>query len=315
MGYVGIALNAGSLIAPFLGGIVFAKCGYNAVFGLIIGIVGLDILLRLMMKEEPAATLEPGLSSKDMEAGIVVTVTVTEDDSSSTTDLIQPNTQRSSTIPRLYRLPRILRLFLSKRMAVTLWGTMVLAAIFSGFQTVLPLMVNSTFGWNATGGGLIFLPLSFPAVFGPIVGKFTDRCGGRWFAVAGFLLLSVSLILLRLVGHDSISQKALLCLLLTLIGCCMALILEPVFAEITHGATQLDQEDKDAGLDVRGSYSQAYALFNMAWASGNAIGPLWSGFVMDAAGWNTMSLSLGVLAGASSLPVALWCGGWLLKRQ
>ena len=57
MGYVGIALNAGTLVAPLLGGVIFAKSGYNAVFGLIIAVVGVDILLRLFMKEQKASRL------------------------------------------------------------------------------------------------------------------------------------------------------------------------------------------------------------------------------------------------------------------
>ena len=52
MGYVGIALNAGSILAPLLGGIVFAKAGYDAVFGLVTGVVVLDILLRVLMVEK-----------------------------------------------------------------------------------------------------------------------------------------------------------------------------------------------------------------------------------------------------------------------
>ena len=55
MGYVGLALNAGTVIAPLLGGVVFARRGYNAVFAMTFGLIALDILLRVTMIERHVA--------------------------------------------------------------------------------------------------------------------------------------------------------------------------------------------------------------------------------------------------------------------
>lgn len=313
MGYVGIALNAGTFIAPLLGGVLFAKSGYDAIFGLIVAVVGVDIFLRVVMKERSPLTeivvlsktassstldLEKAPSMARVDVPIITSTGVT--DSSST-------------------LPAILRLCCSVRFLATLWATLVLAATFSGFQTVLPLMVHDTFHWSSIGGGLVFLPLTFPALFGPLVGKLTDRfpSSGRYFAASGFLIMCVSLVILRLVEKDLPDQKALLCVLLVLIGSCMTLALEPLLAEITGGATRLDAGDAAAGQGIgkTGSYGQAYALFNMAWAGGNCVGPLWAGFIIEQAGWKTMTWSLGLLSGVTAVPVLLWCGGWLLGRR
>ena len=130
-----------------------------------------------------------------------------------------------------------------------------------------------------------------------------------------FLIMCISLVLLRLVEQDRPDQKALLCILLVLIGSCMTLALEPLLAEITGGATRLDAEDAAAGVIGTGSYGQAYALFNMAWAGGNTVGPLGAGFIIEQAGWKTMTWPLGLLSGVTAVPVLLWCGGWFFSKR
>ena len=43
------------MIAPLLGGVVLAKAGYNAVFGMTFGIIEVDIVLRLLLIERTIA--------------------------------------------------------------------------------------------------------------------------------------------------------------------------------------------------------------------------------------------------------------------
>ena len=311
MGYVGIALNAGSLVAPFLGGIVYAKCGYNAVYGLIVAIIVFDILLRAIMVEQK-------IESKPTTTDIYIELEAAKPSKTIAVDEASITSEATLVPAAPSKIPAIIRLICSTRFCVTLWGVMVNAAVFSGFQATLALFVHNTFGWDATGGGLIFIPLSLPAVFGPVIGRFTDRYGGRWFAVSGFLLFGISLVLLRFVEENTTSQKALLCVLLVMVGSCMALNLEPLFAEITYGATRLEKEDAAAGVNVDekvGYYGSAYAWFNIAWASGNFIGPLMAGMIMEAAGWKTMTWALGLLGGVSAIPVGLWCGGWYFAKR
>src|ERR1051326_8098006 len=70
MGYVGIALSLGLLLAPLLGGIAFDRGGYNAVFAMCYGLVGLDIIMRLLLieKKEAARWLAAELPRADPEA-------------------------------------------------------------------------------------------------------------------------------------------------------------------------------------------------------------------------------------------------------
>ncbi|SMQ51844.1 unnamed protein product [Zymoseptoria tritici ST99CH_3D7] len=321
MGYIGIALNMGSLVAPMVGGVVFAQAGYNAVFGVVTAVVGLDILFRLIMKEKtPSETTSVAPLQDDLESGspdikekekTVVTIeTISQSSSPSTSTL-----DLTTTTPSRRHLPPVIRLLNSLRFCVAIWGVFVISCVFSAFQAVLPMAVKTVFGWNSTGSGLIFLPLSLPALLGPIVGRMTDRYGGRWFATAGFVLLGIAVTMLRAVEYNSRSQQVLLCVLLFLCGCCMTLVLEPLAAEVTHGAARLDAKDKEMGIESAGSYGQSYALFNMAWAAGNSTGPVWGGILLDAAGWNAMALSLGLLGFLSAVPVALCLDGWMFEKK
>ncbi|OQO10838.1 hypothetical protein B0A48_04139 [Cryoendolithus antarcticus] len=52
MGYIALAGNAGSVIGPLLGGVVFAKLGYHAVFIMALITLAGDVVLRFLMLEK-----------------------------------------------------------------------------------------------------------------------------------------------------------------------------------------------------------------------------------------------------------------------
>lgn len=64
-----------------------------------------------------------------------------------------------------------------------------------------------------------------------------------------------------------------------------------------------------------GAYAQAYAIFNSAWAAGSIIGPLWAGFIQQKAGWETMTWTLGLLSVVSAVPIAVFTGGFIVRRK
>lgn len=336
MGYVGLALNLGTLVAPALGGVVFERVGYNAVFAMAFAVVGFDVVLRLMMVERsvaedwmPNATIygdvemvghsesQEELKKPKMTVSVAASeVSSLSSPSASCETLPLPD----SSLPRKERtlkdrLPPILTLLFSWRFLSALWGCFVQASIYSGFQTVLPLALNHMFGWNSIGGGLIFVPLVAPSLLGPVVGMLSDRFGPRWLTTAGFLGLCPSLVLLRLVDRDDLAHKVLLCVILALVGCCFTLILEPLLTEITYLGGNHGEDVDQKGKTRVGSYAQAYALFNLAWSLGDTVGPLWAGLVIETAGWNTMTSSLGLLAGVSAIPTVLWCGGCVFSKS
>ncbi|KAI5362876.1 Putative major facilitator superfamily, MFS transporter superfamily [Septoria linicola] len=266
-GYVGIALNAGSVTAPLLGGVVFERHGYNTVFGLILS-------QNLPLSEGTLVDEEACSHDSKNEAGVQITEI---DHSRSTTSREQ---HPLSVHPRL---PAMIRLLFSIRFLVALWGVFTLAAVYSGFETVLPITVHQLFDWNAEGSRLIFLPLAIPSLAGPLLGKLTDKYSGRWFVAGSFLTLCPALVLLRLISHNSMKQ------------------------ERAAGFVGFGRR--------KGYYGQAYGYFNMAWALGNTVGPILCGFIAENQGWATATMALGILAGVTAIPVVLYCDGRLFSVE
>lgn len=191
---------------------------------------------------------------------------------------------------------------------------MIQAALTTAFDSVLPLYVQSTFSWSSIGAGLIFLPLIVPSFVAPFIGFIADKYGSRYLAFSGFLFICPFLILLRLVTYNSLPQKVVLCVLLTLVGFGLATGMVPLLAEVTY-VVEAKERHTPGIFGERGAYAQAYALFNVAFAAGTLIGPIWGGFVVRSSGWGVMTLTLGVLAAVTSVPALVWTGGVITKRH
>ncbi|KAF9636219.1 Major facilitator superfamily [Lasiodiplodia theobromae] len=217
-------------------------------------------------------------------------------------------------LPLRYRLPPTLSLLLSRRLSCSLWSTLVVSVLMSSLDAVIPLYVRETFHWTSTGAGLIFLPIVIPSFLAPVFGAVADRGSPRWPTAIGFLAACPCWVLLRLVDGNDLRQKALLCALLACLGLALAMIMPCVMAEITYVVAA--KEERTPGLFGRkGAYAQAYGLFNMAWAGGALVGPIWAGYVKQHAGWGAMGWSLGLLAALSAVPAVLWTGGWVFSKQ
>ena len=245
IGFVLSGMNLGALIAPFLAGIVYAKLGYYAVFGMILGLIGIDFILRGVMIEKRTArkwSLEdkwsPNRAVFDSENGSETSVagSTTDVDSSSqatederngmqsdapteTSPLLtkSSDTQRSHSWFRR-RFPRMAILLDSSRMLASFFGCFTHTTLTACFDTILPLFVKRTFHWSSAGAGLIFLCLTIPTVLGTFVGQLSDRFGPRKMALIGFILTVPTLALMGLIQNDAMESKIGLCVLLGLIG-------------------------------------------------------------------------------------------------
>ena len=299
------------MIGPLLGGVVLAQAGYNAVFGMTLGIIGLDIVLRVLMIEKSIAMTwlektedEPyeEKQQSDLEHNIRGQVFEEKELEIQVQELDAGEERRT-------RLPAVLRLLSSRRLCVALWASFAIGAILAGLETVLPIHTEETFGWDSEGAGLIFLPLTLPSFLGPLVGWICDRFGPRWPMAVGFLFLCPILTLLRYVSYNSLDQKILFCALLTLAACCFTLTMDPVMAEIAYVVAAKAKKNPEA-YNAAGNkvYAQAFGLFNTAYSLGNTLGPIIAGLIKDAAGWSTMGWVLGLLGGLTAVPVLLWSG-------
>lgn len=198
----------------------------------------------------------------------------------------------------------------SRRMHAVFWTSTVDAMVFTSFDTTLPLFVETTFHWNSLGAGLIFLAVLAPAFFGPFFGALIDKYGPRYFAAGGLLLTVPPWICLRFVTHDTMGQKVLLCALLVIIGFGVSICLGAVMVECTVICAEKEEKDP-VSMGKNGAYAQAYSLFNVSWALGSLVGAFWSGGIRTAAGWSTMTWTVGLLCAVTSVPAFLLIDGWI----
>lgn len=183
----------------------------------------------------------------------------------------------------------------------------------STIQTI-PLYVMETFGWSSGGAGLIFIATSIPSFAGVLIGKSIDRMGVRIPAAVAFSASACAWILLRLVNKNTTADIVLLTGLLFILG------LAVVTVEVT-AMTEASQVVGDYEIENPGAFggkspvAQTYALFNMAFAGGQLLGPILAGAMRVHAGWAAMTLVLGVLSAVTAVPIGLFSGSWPKKVE
>ncbi|KAJ9156455.1 Major facilitator superfamily domain-containing protein [Pleurostoma richardsiae] len=336
MGYVSIAMSVGLLIAPLIGGGVYAAAGYYAVFYIGFGFIALDILLRLLLVEkkvarqwipdsetEPASAIgaqEPPPPADDGDTTAVEDESAEKRDTKG--DASDPSGGEDGTVPSTADAPAAEGrakyphwvLIKSPRMLAALFGSVIQAGVMFSFDTILPLFVKSTFHWSSTAAGLIFLALFIPGFVSPVVGWLSDRYGAKWLSLSGFVASVPLLVCLRFVTDNTIGHKVLLGALLALLGVTLAFANIPLMAEITYAIE--DEERKRPGVwGEKGVYGIGYGLFCTAFALGGTAGSLMSGYIVAGSGWNTAVWVLAVWAAVGAVIVLGWVGGTLGSKE
>ncbi|KAF7569063.1 AraJ, Arabinose efflux permease [Pyrenophora tritici-repentis] len=328
-GWLSIGMSLGLLISPLLGGLVYDKAGYNAVFAMCYGLVGLDVILRLLLVEKKvAARWDPTVVGRlEVQAEIRSDETARPEVGASTQSPSLEPTKGPESEPgaaeaqqdirpqrRLRdRLPPVISLLYSRRLLASLFCALIQALLVTAFDSVLTIHAADTFNWNSTGAALLFLPIVIPSFLAPLWGWICDKYGGRYLVVVGFLCACPPLVCLRFVNENTIKDKVLLCALLALTGLFIGMTFAPVMAEIsavTEAKERKMLESGRPGFGKGGAFAQAYALFNVAFAGGCMAGPLLAGFIVEDSGWSTMAAVLGALSAVTALPGFLWLGGW-----
>ena len=164
------------------------------------------------------------------------------------------------------------------------------------FDTVVPLYVKDTFGWNSTAAGLIFICVMVPGFASPLTGLLADRYGAKWLSVAGFSLSVPPLVCLRFVTSNTIEHKVLLCALLSLLGATLiTLAITPLMAEMTYAIEEREAEQPGIWGE-KGVYGIAYGLWTMAFALGGTVGSIMAGYLNAGPGWGTTTWCFAVWA-------------------
>ncbi|KAI1812544.1 MFS transporter-like protein [Poronia punctata] len=332
MGYLNISMSVALLIAPVVGGVAYNNAGYLAVYYVAFGIVGLDILLRLIMIEKKVArqwiatpsqsevasteqTVEKtvstspdeetprrpsDMSGRHQSAPVQLRVAGTEDTRAPGPDDNGDDAPREAKTK--HRGRRIIVLLKSPRLLAAMYGIVVESGIRMGFDAVLALFVKQLFGWNSTAVAVLLLALFIPGFTAPLAGWLSDKYGAKWPSFAGFVATVPILICMRFVTQNTIQHKVLLAVLLALAGFTLPFSMTPLMAEISYVIDA--QEAATPGVfGKNGAYGLGYGLFNMAFALGGIIGPIWAGYVVASAGWGTLTWSFGLWSASAAVVV------------
>ena len=327
VGIIGIPMSMGSIVGPLLGGVIYTHAGYYAVFGLMFAMLGVDAVLRLVLVEKrvaqkwlkaeavqletqiaaPSSNSPASLASCPNPSNIPCTITENGDE---TTNGPPPLSQIMH-----HQFPPRLRLLLSFRVLVDLAGGVLQSSLNVAFDSTLSLTVNALFGWQQTGQGLIFITILLLSRLQPIFGAMTDKNqqGRRVLAASGCLSATPAYVLLRLVTQDTLGQKALLCVLLVIIGLGMAIAMPAIIAEIGAAFADFEKSDPQA---IKGSViPTGGSLVNASYAAGCLIGPLFAGLIRNAAGSQTTTLCSGLLSAVTGVFLLLCLGNWIGKLE
>lgn len=112
---------------------------------------------------------------------------------------------------------------------------------------------------------------------------------------------------MRLVDHNTTSQIILLTMLLIVLG--LTIVTNEIAAMTEVFQVIEDYEAEFPGsFGERGPIAQGYALFNMAFAGAQLVGPVLAGGLKMKAGWGVETLVIGLVYGVTALPVAFLSG-------
>lgn len=244
MGFVFSGNTLGLLFAPLVAGIVYDRIGYYAVFGIIFGVFGFDLVLRAFMIEKreavkwlpdqdvtPAApdgqdADETGNTTAANGHDREINGSTEADNRYETQESPEPDEQtsllrhKSRTSVSWFRrvAPKMAILGSSPRLIAAIYGCFTHTMLLACIDSVLPLFVKRTFDWTASGAGSIFLTITCPSLFGAFFGALSDRYGSRPVSLAGLALTTINLGLMGLVKENAILDKVILCIFLVLVG-------------------------------------------------------------------------------------------------
>ncbi|CAD6444853.1 ecff4bd5-e2f2-4929-9e6a-8abef5ae27c7 [Sclerotinia trifoliorum] len=313
-------ISVGELVAPVLGGVVYDKVGSEAVFGMGMGLLGLDFLMRGVLIEKKVArrycvedggedgngdgdeTGSDGMErNRDGEQGEDAPLLENGKD----TDVESWRIQKE--LPEYVQKFPILFLLSSPRLLTAELVAFMQAIILAVFDATIPTQSQSLFGFPALKTGLLFTPLVLTSlIFGPIAGMGVDRYGPKIIGTAGYTFFILPLILLRLPVENTTHDLVTFCILLSLCGLGLSMIGAPSIVEASFVAEKYHRANRDL-FGEEGPYAQLYALNSMVFSAGFTIGPVIAGSLRDSIGYGNMNA---VVAGMCAV-VAMLCFGYL----
>ena len=155
VGWVSLSMSLAILVAPLMGGVVYARAGYYAVYYMAFGLIVIDILLRLLLIEKKTATQWHRSDEQSQDTNEVMPWP--QNPQTAATDLSEKQGVSpkiiSPPLPTKKRLkvPLVLSLLSSYRLLSAIWCTFAISLLLTSWDAVLPLRVYHLFRWGSLG--------------------------------------------------------------------------------------------------------------------------------------------------------------------
>ncbi|KAJ4290048.1 hypothetical protein N0V88_006552 [Collariella sp. IMI 366227] len=298
--------------APALAGFLYDRYGPDAVFYLAYALIGLNIMISLVaVNKSPIAQSWPGEEGEGLlepttpTSGYGTMPSGMRDSSGSLSRSVSP----TAPPPRVRTLSMSLpaALIWSPRLSIALGGYLVFGLLVSALQSVIPLFVKRHYGWSAMATGYTFIPLSVPAALvGFLSGALAARVpkSVRFLTAIGFLACLPAFLYLGQVRENTAPVQHAFFLTLSGLSFAIGLSGDPLVREIMNIVSS-------SASDSWSATAQAMSLPQLANAWGTLLGPIFAGGVHWVSGWQTMSTSLALVAGAAGVASLLFLQGWI----
>ena len=184
----------------------------------------------------------------------------------------------------------ILKVLTHRAIAITALVVVAGAATIAMLEPVLPLVFRIRFGLGPAAIGTLFgiAALSSSAMH-PILGRLSDRWGGRRLMMIGLIGSAFTLPLLNLATDFKTAAMTMVPMWIV-----FSMVVTPSLTYVAAAASA-------AGFE---SFGVVYGVYNVAWAAGLMVGPALGGFVLERIGFGPLTIGWSVLLMITSLALA-----------
>jgi len=330
-------ISVGNLISPVLGGIVYDRAGDKAVFGLGLGILVVDLVLRIVMIEKSVAEkwrvlsvdgdgdhtveecLDPTISERSPLLAQSPILNEGHDVNSNGEDQ-EDNTGSSkyvlpSTLPIYLPTPLLYMFFTSPRILMSTLTTLLQSILVSLNDTTIPLHALDLFGFTPLHSGLLFIPLLTPLlVLGPLIGYIVDRSGTKLASAIGFLYLSIPVFLLglpRAAGKDEIAKYATI---LFFCGIGSSAVSAVSLVEGSDVAARYHEANPGV-FGEQGPFVLLFAWNSVVLNAGFALGPMVAVWLIEPLGYGGMNACMAVVCVVVGVLCFFFMGESRMERE
>lgn len=308
-------ISFGAFFAPLLGGALYSKTGITGVFGVGIGFIVVDFIMRLLMIERKVAAKYTKDSNDDRHPhGFDGQRDEGETDEESPLLPNGPNEdlsryKLSEKQPWIIRKVPIIACLTDMSLLTSFLVAFVQAILLGSYDATVPIVAKQYYNFDSLKAGLMFLPLGLSdLLLGPLFGWLVDKYSPKPVALFAYIYLVPAQVVLRFTIPGGLKEVIMYGGLLAANGIGLAAIGAPGIVESGAVIDRYWRANPEFFGD-QGPYSQMYGVSSMLFSAGLALGPLIAGTLKDRLGYGNMNAVLAGICALTAIMCFLFLGG------